>query len=133
MSSPLIASFVYSATAPMYIYGLGNAISSPSQFQPAAGMLIASANSTNGVSPVSPIYLSTPEQYFNSHLRVLAVLPANASLPSAFGPYAHSFIDTTSVLIDRGTAKFQLVIGKLSSKQPTGLTQVLFSKRNDHF
>lgn len=125
MSDALIGSFSYSATSPIYLYGLENPLSSPALFQPEAGILDRKDKSTNGSSPVKPIFFTNPEQYFDSRFRVLAALPEGAVFSSGFGTYARSFTDTTGIAADHGMAKFRLLIGKLSSKPATGLANVL--------
>lgn len=120
-----IASFSYSAVAPVYLYGIGNLFSAPATFQPEAGILERSAKTPNGLSPAKPIAFPNPEQYFDSHLRVLALLPDGAKFSSEFGPFANSFTDTTGITIDHGTTKFRLVIGKLSQKPAIGLAEIL--------
>jgi hypothetical protein len=124
MSASTFASLSYSATTPVYIYGTGNPLSSPSLYQPEAGILQRSEKSTNGSSPAKPLRFPNPEQYFDRHARVLAALPEGSVFSSEFGPYAHSFTDTTGIMIDFGMAKFRLAIGKLSPKQGTGLAHL---------
>jgi len=129
MSSSLFASFSYSAGTPVYLYGTGNPLSNPSLFQPEAGIFERPDKTTNGSSPAKTIRFENPEQYFNPRLRILASLPEDASSSSQFGPYTHSFIDTTGVMTDFGMAKFKLVIGQLSPKQHTGLAYSLPSEK----
>ncbi len=120
MSGASIGSFSYSASAPVYIYG-ENLLANPSLFQPEAGILRRSEKSLDGTSPVKFITLKNPEAYFDPHLRILAALPHGTNFSSAFGPFARSFADTTSLSAEFGTAKFRLVIGKLSEKPAGGL------------
>jgi len=124
MSVSTFGSLSYSATTPLYLYGLGNPCSDPSQYQPEAGILERLPKSSNGSSPAKQIFFPNPEQYFERHLRVLAALPEGALFSSEFGPYAHSFTDTTGIMFDYGMAKYRLVIGKLSSKPATRLAQI---------
>ncbi len=121
MSNSPVGSFSYSMTTPMYIYGTENLISTPSVYQPEAGILERSEKTTNGLSPAKPVVFANPEQYFERHFRVLAALPEGAAFSSAFGAFAKSLVDTTAIIADHGTAKFRLVIGKLSPKQTVGL------------
>jgi len=123
MSEPMIGSFSYSATAPLYIYELRNPALSSSLYQPEAGILDRSDKTTNGTSPAKQIFFSKPEQYFDPQFRVLAALPEGSKLSSAFGPFAKSFSDTTGIILDHGMAKYRLVIGKLSSKEALGLAE----------
>ncbi len=125
MSNAPIGSFSYSVTAPLYIYGMGNPMVSPSQFQPEAGILERSDKTPNGATPTKPIMLANPEQYFDNHFRVLAALPDGSGFSPAFGQYAKSFTDTTGIIADHGMAKFRLVIGKLSSKPQIGLAEII--------
>ncbi|MDP4220824.1 MAG: hypothetical protein Q8896_10330 [Bacteroidota bacterium] len=124
MSESPIGSFSYSCTAPNYIYGIGNPLSRPSQFQPEAGILDRQDKSPSGASPARPIYFPSPEQYFDPRFRVLAALKQGAALSSNFGPYARSFTDTTGITADYGLAKYRLVIGKLSPRPVIGLALI---------
>ena len=128
MSESPFGSFSYSASAPVYLYGKGNPLSYPAQYQPEAGIFERSQKTGNGSSPARRIEFTNPEQYFAQNFRVLAALPEGAVLSSAFGLYAHSFTDTTGILFDYGMAKFRLVIGKLSSKPAVGIAEFLTTK-----
>ncbi len=125
MSESTFGSFSYSAAAPIYLYGKGNPLSYPAQYQPEAGILQRSKKTSNGSSPAKVMEFANPEQYFERNFRVLAILPQDAGLSSEFGPYTHSFTDTTGILFDYGMAKYRLVIGKLSPKQHTGLADIV--------
>ncbi|MEP7236080.1 MAG: hypothetical protein ABI778_12365, partial [Ignavibacteriota bacterium] len=130
MSSSTPASFSYSASSPLYLFGLGNVASDPGHYQPEGGILrrdTQPATDTlgggSGLSPAKSIEFMHPEQYFDPRLRVLASLPQANAFSTSFGKYSHSFVDTTGVLIDFGTAKFRLVVGQLSPKEHTAVAE----------
>jgi hypothetical protein len=121
MSSEYIGSFSYSATVPLYLYGLHNIFSIPSSYQPEAGILQKESNTIHTLSPAKPIIFQNPELYFDPHFRILAAFPEELNFSQAFGSYAHSFTDTTVINVKYGAATYRLVIGKLSQKTPGGV------------
>ncbi|SRR5579883_73094 len=112
---PLVGSFSYSASAPIYLFSEHDMFAQPSAFQPPGGIIRTSVRGQLAVSPVSPMMLGSEDRYVDSTLRILAALPKGTSTSRAFGPFDLSLAEDAGVDIDKGQAKYHLGIGKLNA------------------
>jgi hypothetical protein len=119
----IFPSISYSATSIAYLYGKGTKLNAPSEYQPRGGML-ESETGKPLPSPADKLSLGRPDQYFEPHLRILAVAPIGLTNSVNFGPYARGMRDTSIFIFDRAEAKFQVMLGRLSSEQGSGFAEV---------
>ena len=109
-------------TVPLYLFGAGHSIGTPWVYQPQAGIVKINDEASNTLgSPLKPLDLQPPQRNLDPAIRMIAALPNGTASSEAFGKYAHSLIDTTGIIVARGTLKYQMLIGSLSSLKPSGL------------
>ncbi len=116
-----IGSASFTLTAPLYLFGSENPIGTPSAYQPQGGIVQVSNVDDVLHSPLLPLDLKPAERYLDPKIRLIAALPNGTASSDEFGKYAHSLVDTTGILVDKGTLKYQMLIGSLSSQKPSGL------------
>ena len=118
----LIGSASYTLSVPLYLFGAGNSIGTPWVYQPEGGIVKINDEATNTLgSPLKPLDLQPPQRNLDPAIRMIAALPNGTASSEVFGKYAHSLIDTTGIIVDKGTLKYQMLIGSLSSLKPSGL------------
>jgi hypothetical protein len=116
----IFPSICYSATATTYLYSKGTILNRPALYQPQAGWL-EHADGKRLLSPADKLPFAGPDEYFNPHVRILAILPSSGTSSPNFGPYAHGLKDTTGVMFVKAKTSFYLGIGKLQSEHQSGL------------
>jgi hypothetical protein len=119
----LVATFSYSATAPIYLFSEHGLLDQTSTFQPPGGLVRAkSGNSVPlGISPDIPLILGSEDKYIDSTVRILAVLAMGTHSSNAFGPFDMSLAESAGINIDKGEVEYRLAIGKLRAGHPTEL------------
>jgi MFS family permease len=131
-SGSMIATFMYSLNAPIYVLGRGDILNEPSTYQPMNGGIHfvgtpASTDSSALPTPqvrrsvIEPLRLNSPTDYVNPQFRILSLLTPGTSRSKSFGPYDLSLQDTIGGNFEWGEAQFRLLIGKFSNAPVTGL------------
>ncbi len=116
----IFPSISYSLTAPVYLYSKGTILNRPGLYQPRAGWL-EHADGKPLLSPANKLPFSGPIEFFDRHVRILAMLPSGSTNSANFGPYAHGLTDTTGGMFVKAKASFYFGIGKLQSEHQSGL------------
>jgi hypothetical protein len=118
-----VGTISYTATAPLYLFTEGDVLGDPSAFQPSGGAVRTSKPGDRTISPCVPVMLGSEDKYIDSTVRVLTAMPMGTHSSNSFGPFELSLTEDAGINIDKGEAKYHLVIGKLRAGHPVEMAQ----------
>ncbi len=123
-SATYVGTLSYSATAPLYLFTQGDLLERAAAFQIPGGAVRTGRADSLTVSPAIPIQLGSEDKYMDSTVRILAALSMGTHVSHAFGPFDMSIMEDAGMNIDKGEAKYRLVIGILQAGHPTEMATI---------
>jgi hypothetical protein len=119
LSESYIGTISFAQSAPLYLYQRETILNDPQQYQTAAGTFRGEDSAYH--RPFDPPRLLQKDGTFADGVRILAIVPSGATRSDQFGAGVGSLENELRLPIAKGSAKFDLLLGKPSQNVVKGL------------